>query len=1284
MPAKAGEWKNSMTRRMVRSSRGRTRPKKKISRTISSCITASSGNVSWDEYTESSYEKACSERRGSAPTTPILGSRNMDLQTPSRFSNFFSKRSFKNNPLKRTKSVTKLERKRCTIDGDSVPLSRLRTSRSHESLLQTSPSVLQRLDISQGDVQVMSLHGSLLGQNYCFQLTSSSGTTYYSCRTAEERDKWVTSLRQSIHPHQDNIMRTENSLKVWILEAKGISSKKRYFCELYLDKTLYARTTSRQKADICFWGEHFEFKNLPQIETITVTLYREADKKKRRDKNILLGTVQIPVTSVNSRHMTEKWYQVVMEKGLSNKDTSAVRIKAQFQVIDILPLSCYKEFLQYVKMEYKCLCDILEPVISVRTKEEIATALVRIMQRENMAKVFLSDVVMDDIEKIDDQHLTFRGNSLATKATEAYMKLLGDKYLQDTLGEFVRTVMENSNDCEVDPSKVSNNAVLQRHQSNLLTYVKMAWHKIINSAHSLPYELRQVFCEYRERLAAVGREDISDNLISASFFLRFLCPAILSPSLFNLTQEYPQDKAARNLTLITKTIQTLANFTKFGGKESFMEFMNEFVEKEWSTMKNFLWQISSHLSKDHHSCLELDAYIDLGRELSVLHSLLTDCISRVNKKCHYEQVEALEQILQGTSAAAVQPSCFQQMSAPLSSEDKTKEQLGMALHDAKKPKYQSHSKVYDSNSTKNGEPQNQIPKNSSVSTTHQISSAALSSPKISHRASTLPRSTFVSGSIKKISQDLSTSRDYVLSSAVESDVKSDQINKEKLTRISRRTHSSIYCIPNDVLPTRSTKSVYSETLISGTYPGHSACANKRNQCLKNNSSYSVIQQIQNPTYDLLEIKNTEATEKSSRPSGKDYSDVIALAIDEDPSISSSELDYHNIQGSQMSISQLSTVASSGYQSIAISQSSSPVDQLHLESHGCQQVAPPLAFNNPMYRFSENESLPFDSAKPSQPTRDRTSVSSSLSSSHSIEDLSVVCGPYLDLTESASAVTTSGCHCYPPSSSEGDSCESSPPRDRHTPFKPSAPHTSSRNPNLYRLVSSPVGSDHYNTCPQVSGPHRRKLERQASFDVTGRKIEDLWDSDSLDSVSDLLEVLCDKHLSCGGNVARGKNCKMKKNIKEYEKEIENLKYLITELQSKLNQAEEKLFHREFSTEQVMANWHAKLEAGEERFKKQQEEKDQQMKNIITRLIAVEDQLRREQQEMQGLIVIKQKVIEAQERKIHSLDSANVRLVKALSQLKERYKLLGQNGLRNSPLLQVPLLENGELPYKSSSC
>lgn len=63
-----------------------------------------------------------------------------------------------------------------------------------------------------------------------------------------------------MNPDRDSQRRTENSLQIWILEAKGVPTKRRYYCELCLDKTLYARTSAKPRGDICFWGEFYDFK----------------------------------------------------------------------------------------------------------------------------------------------------------------------------------------------------------------------------------------------------------------------------------------------------------------------------------------------------------------------------------------------------------------------------------------------------------------------------------------------------------------------------------------------------------------------------------------------------------------------------------------------------------------------------------------------------------------------------------------------------------------------------------------------------------------------------------------------------------------------------------------------------------------------------------------------------------------------------------------------------------------------------------------------------------------
>ena len=321
-----------------------------------------------------------------------------------------------------------------------------------------------------------------------------------------------------------------------------------------------------------------------------------------------------------------------MEKS-NRRESPSIRLRAQYQSIDILPLRDYEEFLYFLKDEYKNLCKLLEPTISIKVKEELANNLMNLFHAEEMAEDVLADLVVDEISNLENEHLTFRGNSIATKAMECYIKLVGEQYLLSTLQTVISDILSQQDlDLEIDPIKVSSNEVLSLHRQSLYALVRQVWHKIVKSHAYFPWQLQRCFYKIRQVLAHIGKSEVGDKMISSCIFLRYLCPAILTPSLFKLTDEFPSEKANRNLTLVAKTLQTLANFGNYESKESCMSFLNQFLAEESDTMRNYLKQISSPLAEDYWipSLSSPVEKADLGKYLSSLHTILFENVAKLD------------------------------------------------------------------------------------------------------------------------------------------------------------------------------------------------------------------------------------------------------------------------------------------------------------------------------------------------------------------------------------------------------------------------------------------------------------------------------------------------------------------------------------------------------------------------------------------------------------------------------------------------------------------------------
>ncbi|XP_039270186.2 uncharacterized protein LOC120344922 isoform X3 [Styela clava] len=482
------------------------------------------------------------------------------------------------------------------------------------------------------DAIVRPLHHSILGKEHCFEVITVNGSRCFCCKSAGEREAWIEKIKRTLNPHLDNIRRTEHQLSLWVQEAKGIPIKKKYFCEICLDRQLYARTTSKLKDDnTTFWGEHFDFTSIPDIEDITVHLYKDSDKKKKKDKDYV-GLVNISVQMLSNRQTIEKWYTLSTPSG-NNKnksgETMAIRIKARFQSVSVLPMEQYKEFAELISKDYMTLCKTMRGNLSVSKKDELSKSLVSIMHATGTIKEYMTEVVMNDVRNIEEESLIFRENTIATKSVEHFLRLVGMGYLHEALGDFVTALYESDEDCEVDGNRLPANAILEHNQKNLQMCCEIAMCKIMNSIKIFPNELREVFSTWRAKCETMNRPRIASKLITASLFLRLLCPAILNPSLFALANELPRPNAARTLTLVAKVIQNLANRSRFGDKEEYMKFMNGFVREQWDQMGGFLDDVTD--ASKTSSLNGFEGFIDLGRELAKLHAFFTETLPEMDQ-----------------------------------------------------------------------------------------------------------------------------------------------------------------------------------------------------------------------------------------------------------------------------------------------------------------------------------------------------------------------------------------------------------------------------------------------------------------------------------------------------------------------------------------------------------------------------------------------------------------------------------------------------------------------------
>lgn len=176
----------------------------------------------------------------------------------------------------------------------------------------------------------------------------------------------------------------EHRLSLWVYEARDLSPRKHYHCEIQLDGVLYARTTAKQASPIgtLFWGEHFDLKTLPPAVELQVCLVQEEEGLWPKESPIV--SMSVPLKELAAMHQPlERWYPLGKEK----PNMPTLRLRGRYCNFKVLPIVQYKEFAEYLTFHYRELCASLEPSLSARDKEELMSVLVRVLQSTGKAKV---------------------------------------------------------------------------------------------------------------------------------------------------------------------------------------------------------------------------------------------------------------------------------------------------------------------------------------------------------------------------------------------------------------------------------------------------------------------------------------------------------------------------------------------------------------------------------------------------------------------------------------------------------------------------------------------------------------------------------------------------------------------------------------------------------------------------------------------------------------------------------------------------------------------------------
>lgn len=212
------------------------------------------------------------------------------------------------------------------------------------------------------------------------------------------------------------------------------------------------------------------------------------------------------------------------------------------------------------------LCDVC-PAIEV---DDFSKSLLQIFESKGKSLELVKQAVTREITKADTTMDILRRNCVATKILSIYAHQKGLQYLKVALGPFLQDIITQPELYCFDPNPddVTKGKDLDPNSKRF----NRSMSRLVTDLQRTIAEIPAVFREMCHAIASVAgpkfptSKDASVTAVSSFFFLRFICPALVTPDNYGLVDEPPSKEVRRTLLVLAKMLQSMAfgstNFAK--------------------------------------------------------------------------------------------------------------------------------------------------------------------------------------------------------------------------------------------------------------------------------------------------------------------------------------------------------------------------------------------------------------------------------------------------------------------------------------------------------------------------------------------------------------------------------------------------------------------------------------------------------------------------------------------------------------------------------------------------